>query len=518
MKHYAYLYLFAAAAAFLGGCSGGGNTMVPGSGSTSSNTSGSAASGARIASRGIAPEGGLDCNGLSTIQRPIKEDMVCADFFFGSQGRGEDNGRYIGHDEPSIGFYSQSRNSGNNMQWAFRLSAEHSLPATQTFENLITFWFSLAVCDPNSYPQNPCTPDSDANAGAADPHAAGSALVELQFYPPGFSPFIKQISCDLTHWCAALNIDSLECSLNFAHCNNGCIEPVNFAFVQTDGVPVGPPGPGNQTKATFTPNGRTLLMNQNDLIRVTIKDTPQGMVTRIEDLSTGQSGFIVASAANGFQNTDLQTCGTSPFTFRPEFGTAKLANIVPWTALQANVNLAVEIGHFTPGRHGDTDRDDQPCFPGPTLPGCLNFKHGGDIDFDGSSYLVDWPDGTANNATPLQYSSVLGRGIGPVSGPSGTGGPYINGYGLVQFETDVPASESTCTPSGAGCVVPPQGAAFYPFYALSSVGGRCLATFGNDIAGQTINDLGKDAQYGSSNVAWFFGTNSGGIIPNPCAP
>jgi hypothetical protein len=516
MYRYCSLCAFAIVAAFLAACSGsnsGSNTVVPnapGGSSTATTTLAQAAH--------IAEEGGLDCNGLSTIQRPIKDDLVCADFFFGSQGRGEDNGTYIGHDEPSVGFYSESPHSGNNVQWEFRLSAEHALPATQTFENLIAFWFSMAICDPKSYPQNPCTPDSDANHSAtADPTTAGSAFEELQFYPPGFSPFITKISCDLTHWCAALNIDSLECTLNFAHCNNACIEPVNFAFIQRDGVPAGPPGPGNQSRATFTPNAATLLMNQNDLVRVTLRDTTEGLLARVEDLTTGQSGFMIASAANGFQNTSLKTCGTSPFTFHPEFATARFGNFIPWAALQANVNVAVEIGHFIPGRHGDTDKDDQPCFPGPTVPGCLDFKHGGDIDFDGSSYRVDWPDGTANNATPLQFGTVLGRGIGPISGPSGDG-PYVNGYGSVQIETDAPASESGCMPSGAGCVIPPPGAAFYPFYATSSVASRCLLTFGNDIAEQTVNDFGKDAQYGSSNVAWFFGTNSGGQRSNPCPP
>ena len=55
-------------------------------------------------------------------------------------------------------------------------------------------WFSMAQCDPNSYPQTPCTPESDANAPACinspscSPTAfpgGGSAFMEMQFYPPG---------------------------------------------------------------------------------------------------------------------------------------------------------------------------------------------------------------------------------------------------------------------------------------------------------------------------------------------
>ena len=67
--------------------------------------------------------------------------------------------------------------------------------------------------------------------------------MEMQFYPPGEPPFIDSLSCDDTHWCAALTIDSLECTAAFAGCNNNCEEPSNFAFIQRNGVPTGPPSP-----------------------------------------------------------------------------------------------------------------------------------------------------------------------------------------------------------------------------------------------------------------------------------
>ena len=95
--------------------------------------------------------------------------------------------------------------------------------------------------------------------------------MELQFYPPGFAPFADSISCDNTHWCSALTIDSLECTGNGMApntCNNKCIEPVNFGFVQTNGVPTGPPSPQLSNLRTFTPNRHTLLMNPGDRITV----------------------------------------------------------------------------------------------------------------------------------------------------------------------------------------------------------------------------------------------------------
>ena len=468
----------------------------------------------------FAPVGNLDCNGFSAIQKPLRPQQSCTDIRGVNGERAEDNGHYVGHDEPSIGFYSSASHSGNDLQWEFTLPRERPLPATQSFENLIAFWFSLALCDPNSYPQGTCIPDSDAN----NPQQAGSAVLELQFYPPGFSPFITQISCDLTHWCAAQFDISLECTLNFAFCNPNCLEPGNFAFIQRNGIPTGPPGPASATNATVTPNKQTLLMNQGDRIRVTLKDTPQGLFTRIDDLTTGKSGFMVASAANGFQTLDTFTCSPTNFNFHPEFATAKFGNFVPWAALQANVNFSMELGHFTPGVNGDNDADDAPCFPGPTVAGCLDLAQGGDVDFDGSSYLFDWPDGTRNNATSVKIRSVQGGGIGPLSA-SGEGDDveYDRPYPKIQFETVVPASETTCMPDGSGCVVPPAGAVFYPFYAVTTKGedgedgGSCTLLFGN-FSGNHINNFGGDAQYGSSNVPWFFGTNSGGIRSNPCIP
>jgi hypothetical protein len=456
----------------------------------------------------FAPVGNLDCNGYSKIQKPARPRLTCADFRDTDGGRGYDNGHYIGHDEPSIGFISTVPHSGNNVQWDITLTRDRPLPAKQTFELLPAVWFAMALCDPNSFPNGACIPDSDQNT----PFLAGSAFMELQFYPPGFPPFITQLSCDLTHWCAALNIDSFEVNSNGV--NPNCTEPVNFAFLQTDGVPPGPPGPPSADAATFTPNRHTLLMNQGDHLRITIKDTMAGLLTRVDDLTTGQTGFMVASAANGFQNTDPTTCAGTNFNFHPEFDTAKFGNFVPWADLQANVNFSMEIGHF---EAQDNDADDGPCFPGPTVAGCL----GADVDFDGTSYQFDWPDGTHNNATSIAIGSVRGGGIGPLS-PS-ENGTYDQPYPIVQFETDVPASEQDCQPSGVGCVVPPAGAQFYPFYALSKDGGNynaeggCTLLFGN-FRGFGINNFGGDQQYGTPNLPWFFGTSSAGPQANPCIP
>ena len=109
----------------------------------------------------FAPVGNLDCNGYSKIQKPLRPRLTCADFRDSDGGRGYDNGHYIGHDEPGIGFISTVPHSGNNLQWDFTLSTDRPLPAAQSFELFPAVWFAMALCDPNSFPNGACIPDSD---------------------------------------------------------------------------------------------------------------------------------------------------------------------------------------------------------------------------------------------------------------------------------------------------------------------------------------------------------------------
>ena len=211
----------------------------------------------------------------------------------------------------------------------------------------------MAMCDSNSYPQLPCTPESDSNAASGLYPGGGSAFMEMQLYPPGDPPWADSTSCDDTHWCAALTIDSLECTDQFAQCNNSCEEPVNFAFIQTNGIPAGPPSPQLSDLSSDTPNADTLLMNPGDKLKVHMWDAavPGGGGAKafkvvIDDLTTGQSGSMQASAANGFMNTSIVNCAGTPYNFQPEYSTAKRQNIVPWAALQTNISTEFETGHY----------------------------------------------------------------------------------------------------------------------------------------------------------------------------
>jgi hypothetical protein len=303
------------------------------------------------------PTSMVDCNGHSPLYKSASPGMGgrCTDplsVYDGQATRFRDNGVYIGHDEPSVKFISNQPGSANDMTYFMQLARDPA--AASTSDSSVTHyaqlspapWFGLPLCDPKSYPQNPCTPDSDTNGGQINnPKGAGSAFMELQFYAPGFQPFIDNVSCDATHYCAALTIDSLECTFGFVTCNNNCIEPVNFAFLQMNGVPAGPPSPQRTDVSTFTPNRHTLMMNPGDMLAVSIKDTKRGLLTQIDDLSTHRSGFMVASAANGFMNTNIADCSGTPFTFHAEYSSAQQQNQVPWAALEGGVLMQQEIGH-----------------------------------------------------------------------------------------------------------------------------------------------------------------------------
>lgn len=506
-----------------------------------------------------AAQGALDCNGFSPIQQSVKPTGACTDIrgFQGvdnannEDGRFYDNGHYIGHDEPDLTFLSKRKGSGNDVTWTETLPhdptaaptvANPGSDVTHWFELSVAPWFSMALCNPNSYPLNPCTPNSDSNAPHGQFTGGGSSFLEVQFYPPGEAPFFDNVSCDNSHWCASLHINDLECTFGFASCNTNCEEPTNFAFIQKDGVPTGPPSPQQSTVASFTPNNETLLMNPGDQLRVHIFDSAlagggHALEVAIDDLTTGETGFMQASAANGYATTHIADCSGTPFNYEPEYSSASKANIVPWAALQTDISTQFEIGHWTPctslsdpatgGLLGLTLGDpffltcngpyeaasdsgsgnaegfggDAFCYPAGdthpvlnqfgvfadpnTMTGCLDELSGGDLDFDGTPYWPDWPTGTSPTATnPGSFVQAA---------PQSQGHRYAQTF----FQTDVALSESGCS-DVTGCSVPPQGPGnFYPYWStLTQKHHQCSILFGNVASGAGVKDFGGFAQYG----------------------
>jgi hypothetical protein len=538
-----------------------------------------------------APQGELDCNGFSKVQKSVRPTMNCTDIR-GIPGKGNknswdgrfyDNGHYIGHDEPDADFISSAPGSGGNVTWTLNLGRDPTAAPTDAnpghdvsdwFELSPAPWFSMALCDPNSFPEAACTPNSDSNAPTCEGPdcvtglGGGSAFMEMQFYPPGNPPFVDSASCDGTHWCAALTIDSLECNAGFATCNNNCEEPSNFGFIQRNGVPTAPPSPQDATLNTFIPNSETLLMNPGDKITFHMFDAPapgggRAFEVAMNDLTTHQSGFMQASAANGFQTTSSADCSGTPFNFQPEFNTAKAPNINSWGADQVDISTEFETGHWeactslsdqiSPNPFDPSDASpmynecsgpyenagppdnttpevgEAPCylagathpgFDGPgtstqpdRMTGCQDtIFQNGDLDFDGSPYWTEWPTGLNPTIYPSSFLESF---------------PTSNGLQYQQFvmQTDVALSESTCggnsvAPGGtpAGCTVPPQGpGGFYPYWSEVLGNGGCSLEFGNVSSGFGVSNLGKDAQYGTDQFAAFgYPQFIGPKHTNPC--
>ena len=296
---------------------------------------------------------------------------------------------YVGHDEPSLLFYSNRPGSGNDSTYKLTLPTEPatapdasgSSPVTWDFQLHPTFWFGMILCAAGSYPEQTksCTPDSDSNIKPLA-QAPGQAFLELQFYPPGWFP----TSCTAKRWCVAMVLWSLaEDPVNGTVLNDNCasqiggLEYPNLAYLTKSGKPTGPPIPTNG--ASFTPTADWLLMGQGDKVTVSIHDSPHGLQTVVSDQTTGETGSMTASGANGFGYADYQPTGSSctivPYDFHPEYSTSRAPTMqacpagvypnvpgnpnptapvcaaqdgtrVQWAAHSYNIAFSDEIGHF----------------------------------------------------------------------------------------------------------------------------------------------------------------------------
>jgi hypothetical protein len=513
---------------------------------------------------------------------------MCAEVANSSEVFGSE---YVGHDEPSAVFYSNVPGAGNHMTYSLRLPHDPSPANPNTpgksyqFELNGAIWFGMSLCATQSYPEqvSTCTPDSDSNIvdPAVSPAHPGTAFMELQLYPPGWIPWptwqvaVGASGCDPTRWCAAMNIFSLaEDPVAGTTLNSTCaaqtgLEYVNFAFLTKDGHTTAPANPVQSTTATFTPDlNRDLLMNSGDNLSVSLGDTSNGLRATIHDRTTGATGSMTASAANGFGQVKYDPTGTScvnmPYDFHPMYSTSSEQTRTIWAAHTYNISFTSEIGHFenctgpnpipaTPfgldasgnpvtcpagnsegfgANTSPTDSDDDFCFPGTEamlvhVNGCTDSNTG----FDGLTYQPVWPDGN----TALHPQSVLFSS--PRTGP----GDRVN-YSRVAFEANLPRIEAGCNrTTGVGCTLIPTTdsgtpAAFYPFFSAVRSGdeqghqneqgnGGCRWGFGNVMPGG--NDFGGNAQYGTLLSTSYLIFGGGGafhnlinnfrqIMPNPC--
>jgi hypothetical protein len=457
-------------------------------------------------------------------------------------------GRYIGHDEPSVIFYSNRHGSGNDVTYTLRLPKDPpELPTqdgkggTWNFQLRPTFWLGMALCDNQSSPEfthERCRPDSNANNFTSlDPNSPryigkhpGNAFMELQFYPPGYVRQFTGFSCAARQYCAAMAIFSLSLDQNTNVVNNDdCLnnfplvglEPANFAYITKSGRSQGPANPISTSREFLRGIGRTLnpdphkalFMNPGDRLRIHMHDTSGGLRIDIDDLTSGRTGSMTASKANGFGHVLFQPkskhCHMRLYAFHPMYDTA-VRRGTTWAAHTYNIAASDEIGHFEYCDHinenggvcvdpgvGDRklDSDDVNCFNGKLstlvkIIGC--FTGIGDTDFDGPSYQRDWP-GTFRNVAldrrkhpePIMFTSPTTRG---------------HQFSNVAFEADLPRIEAedfngNCDrDTGKGCTNPPPGARFYPIYTTTRVNGTCVWEQGGPLLPGILDDFGGSSK------------------------
>ena len=402
---------------------------------------------------------------------------------------------YIGHDEPSLLFYSNKPGAGSNVSWNLTLPKDPPTRPKQDgsggtfgFQLHPTFWFSMVMCDPNGspnpggvpgHPAVPCTPASDSNIFASpNPNSPkyfglgpGQAFEEMQFYPPGWVPMPFGVGCTARQWCAALTIDTFQDNENTGAVNNtACLnavgpEYINFAFVTKNGKATAPGSPLDPEH--FVPdNTKNFLMNSGDNISTHLFDTPNGLKVTLVDNTTHTSGSMTASKANGFATVNwapnAKKCTTTPLNYRAMYSTSSPLTRNFNAAHTSNISFSDELGHFeycakvgtdalstclrplgsdtnNPDNAGqDPLGDDVFCLPGHAalaikIGGCTNT----DGDFDSVSYGFNWP-GSISNPTA---DSLLHPTSELVSSPT-TG---TSNYSSMAFESNISRSESSDT-------------------------------------------------------------------------
>ena len=470
---------------------------------------------------------------------------------------------YIGHDEPATLFYSNTPGSGNNVTYQMVLPKDPPTPVKQdgsggvdSFQLHPTFWLGMVMCDSQGSPNpdgmaldghatKPCVPDSNSNIyESQDPSSPryfglgpGQAYEEMQFYPPGWVPWPQGIGCTARQWCAALNIDTFSTNSNTGQFNNtACLntvgpEPVNFAFITKNGHSTAPANP--QHPEHFIPNAqKDFLMNPGDNLTVHMFDTASGLEVDITDHTTGTSGSMTASAANGFGNVvfnpNATTCKVNPYNFHPEFSTSSPATRNVSAAHTYNIAFSDEIGHGEPCAKVGTDPlatclkplgpdtndadnagpdpqgDDDFCQPA-SASLLVHYGMCTDIDgdFDSTAYQFSWPGSLAN----AKADALLHPTSELFTSPTTNG----KNFSSMAFESDITRDESSDTAfrvdtpcqrhvqnpadpnPGTGCVNPPPNSVFYPFYSTTLTSSGCWWQEGGPYIPGTKNTFGGSA-------------------------
>ena len=314
----------------------------------------------------------------------------------------------------------------------------------------------MALCDNQSAPEfthAPCTPDSDTNIfDGTDPAGAdyigkhpGTAFLEVQFYPPGLGSLaagrqLRRRPSGARRWrSSACSRTRTPAQLNNIDCRQRAgDEPANFAFITKSGVPHAPPAPLTQTAGHVHPELGDRPVH--GLGRPAHGGHPRrgGRLwsVTIHDLTTGGTGSMTASAANGFAQVNFEptaaACSQSPLHLPAHVRHLERAHpgAVGGAQLQRRLlgrdrPLRVLLGRrpekaetALSNNEDALDDDDTGCFSAAfslfvPIGGCIAT----DDDFDGTSYQPVWPGTDPNRGqdkkyhpSPITFTSPLFNG------------------------------------------------------------------------------------------------------------
>ena len=281
-------------------------------------------------------------------------------------------GHYVGHDEPSMLFYSHGTAPETTCATTSRADRAAATDPTApdksyNFELSGADWLGMAMCDTQSYPEQvkTCPPDSDATSSIPPiSPTRGQAYMEMQFYPPGWVPWptwqvaVGASTCSPTQWCAALNIDSLSLNPVTGQANNTtCLdqvgeEYVNFAFLTQNGKSRAPGQPGRRDDCGRSrPSVKDLFMNPGDHLQVSFTDTPNGVKVRIDRPHHRPVGVHDGEPGERVRAGQVRPTGTSctaiPYDVPPDVQQRRRRRRgCTWAAGSYNVAFDTEIGHF----------------------------------------------------------------------------------------------------------------------------------------------------------------------------
>ena len=402
---------------------------------------------------------------------------ACADPHGDCRGRTAfyDNGHYIGHDEPSVRFISNAPGSGERRH-VRRAAAgrdpraaadrqpprEGRHPLLRADGRAVDLDRRVRSATPTPHDSR-ASRESDSNAPTRHEPRRRRGVRGAAVLPARLCAVRRQHQLRQHPLVLGAHDRQPRVHTRRAPATTTASSRSTSRFIQRNGVPTGPPSPQESDLAHVTPNRADAAdepRRPDRRAHVRRDDAGGGHALEASesDLTTGQIGFMIASAANGFMNTNPVTCAGTPFNFQPEYTSARgqehhslgrravhaqqPVRDRPLRAVHAVTGKAdhadqrerhrhvlqrTATGRTTGRRTANSSPTTRPCYPvrrharrhGAAEPGHrlrVFFDAIGDLDYDGTSYYRRLAD--------VGSSRAGSRARSPRLSPPAQGRPY----------------------------------------------------------------------------------------------